>query len=207
MGLCVCVSVWIKNTDLVENYPWPAPQGRLFGLPASAPVFQGHVASTPPFSPSNKDFVPFLLPLRLPLKIIPVFTPPPTHRSTSPSLTSSWSAADLPQPDPQVQGPPDGETCITVGLTVASAAFGSAIRPTGPNPYLTSPRTVPRPPKAPRYPSIDFFSLFQQKQRDFLSYMIYHNHIICTTESTGVQEVRQRGMKRCNMLWNTKLRC
>lgn len=131
-------------------------------------MFQGHVASTPPFSPSNKDFVPFLLPLRLLLKIIPVFTPPPhPHRSTSPSLTSSWSAADLPQPDPQVPGPPDGETCITVGLTVASAAFGSAIRPTGPNPYLTSPGTVPRPPKAPRCPSIDFFPFSSRNKETF----------------------------------------
>lgn len=114
----------------------------------------------------------------------------------------SWCAADLPRPDPQVPGQPDAEveTCITVRLAVASAVFGSAICPTGHNPYLASPGTMPRPLKAPRYPGIDFFLFFQLEQRDFLHYMIYHNHIICRMESTGVHAKRERGRDRWRCL-------
>lgn len=151
------------------------------------------MASTPHFHPHVKIlfFVPILLPFRLPLKIIPFFWAP----CDPPPPPPSWSAADLPRPDPQVPGQPDAEaeTCITVRLTVASAVFGSAICPTGPKPYLTSPGTMPRTLKAPRHPGIDFFPLLQLKQRDFLSYMIYHNHIICRMESTGVEGGRETG--------------
>lgn len=62
--------------------------------------------------------------------------------------------------------------------------------PAGPNPYLVSPGETPRPLKAPHCPGIDFF-LLRQKQRDFLCYMIYHNHVICSFESTDVLETGQ----------------
>lgn len=61
--------------------------------------------------------------------------------------------------------------------------------PAGPHPHLVGPETTPRPLKAPQRPAIDFCCLFffLQKQRDFLCYMIHHNHIICSSASTNVQ--------------------
>lgn len=163
MTLRVCVCGFSGKLPLSRSLGvavWAPYRGG--GTSAPGPLMsQGHVASTPPLSPSNRDFVPFLLPLRLPLKIIPVFTP----CSSPPSPTSSWSAADLLRPDPHVAGQLDSDTCITVRLTVASAGFGSAIRRTGPNHNLTSPGTVPRPPKAPHYPGIDFYFLFPAKTK------------------------------------------
>lgn len=58
------------------------------------------------------------------------FWPPPLP-PTSPSLTPSWSAPDLPRPDPQV---PDrlnaeAEACITVRLYVESAFLSTPPTP------------------------------------------------------------------------------
>lgn len=120
-----------------------------------------------------------------------------TPSAPPPSLISCWSAADVPWLDPQVPGWLDtgAKACISVRLNVQSAFSESAKTPAGPNPYLAGPEETPRPLKAPQRPSIDFF-LLRQKQRDFLSYMIYHNHIICSSESTGVWEAGQHQRER-----------
>lgn len=61
---------------------------------------------------------------------------------------------------------------------------------TVPNPPPAGPQPLPGRSRGdgavPRYWFLSF--LLRRKQRDFVHYMIHHNHVICNFESTDIQE-------------------